>query len=669
MKKLKIILLFSLIIILGIRFYYNYNYFSIYNNGNNEIKGIVDSIKVNDTSTSIILKSKENILVKYYDSINIKIGDLILVKGTIKEPNGSKVFNLFNYKKYLLSKNIYKLIEVSSIEKIGESNNILYKIKNIIIERLNSINNAYLNMLILADNRVDDKIYESYQINGVVHLFSISGMHINLFSLILLKIFNMFFKDRRISYILTIIFLLGYMIIINTPSIIRSVLLFSFIYLCKIFKIKMKTLNILILILYLMLLINPNYIYDIGFQYSFLISFILIKYNYIYNKKNYIYKLILISLISTLVSFPITINNNFYINILSPICNLIFVPFVSLVIFPISLLVFIFPVINPLLSVLIDILEYLSLLFNKYSLILNFSYMNIYMIIIYYIIILSLLKNIKKIKIIILIIFLIIHYNIHLFNYTNNITMIDVGQGDSFLIELKNKEVILIDTGGNKYYDLATNIIIPYLNSIGIRKIDKLILSHGDFDHIGSALSLINNFNIKSIYMNSGNDNELENEIIKQATIKNISINKINRLKVNISGNIFYFLNNINIEENKDSLIMYTNLNNYGILFMGDSTKEEELEILNNYELDVDILKIGHHGSNTSSGDIFINNLKPRYALVSVGLNNRYNHPSKNVVDILKRNNVNTYYSSINGSVRFILKDNITIYTTMSLPR
>lgn len=128
-------------------------------------------------------------------------------------------------------------------------------------------------------------------------------------------------------------------------------------------------------------------------------------------------------------------------------------------------------------------------------------------------------------------------------------------------------------------------------------------------------------------------------------------------------------MNNINIEENKDSLIMYTNLNNYGILFMGDSTKEEELEILNNYELDVDILKIGHHGSNTSSGDIFINNLKPRYALVSVGLNNRYNHPSKNVVDILKRNNVNTYYSSINGSVRFILKDNITIYTTMSLPR
>lgn len=669
MKRLKIILLFSLTVILGIRFYYSYNHSSIYIDGYNEIKGTIDNIKYNESIINITLKSKENILVKYYDSINLKVGDIVLVKGIIKEPNSSKVFNLFSYKKYLLSKKIYKVIEASSIDKIDENKSILYKIKNTLIKRLNDTSNGYLNTLILGDNRVDNKIYESYQINGVVHLFSISGMHINLFSLILLKILNKIFKDRRISYILTIIFLLNYMFIINTPSIIRSVLLFTFIYLFKIFNIKIKTINILILIFYIMLLINPNYIYDIGFKYSFLISFVLIRYSYIYNKKNYIFKLFLISFISILISFPITINNNFYINILSPICNLFFVPFISFIIFPMSLLVFIFPILNPILLFLIDILEYISLLFSKYSLILNFSYMNIYMIIIYYLIVFSLLRNIKKIKIISLIIFLLFHYNIHLFNHTNSITMIDVGQGDCFLIELKNSEVILVDTGGNRYYDLATNTIIPYLNSLGIRKIDKLILTHGDYDHIGSAMSLINSFNVKSIYMNKGNDNELEKKIIDLANSKNINVNKINRLKMNISGNIFYFLNNINIEENKDSLIMYVNLNNYGILFMGDSTKEEELELLNNYELDVDILKIGHHGSNTSTSDIFINSLKPRYALVSVGLNNRYNHPSKSVIDILDDNNVNTYYSSIDGSVKLILKDNITIYTTMSLPR
>lgn len=656
MKKLKIILLFSLIVILGIRIYLVYNYSSIYSNGYISLKGVVTNIKYDNDITTITIKEKENILVKYYNHIELEIGDRINIYGEFKDPEVNKVFNLFNYKKYLLSKKIYKVLTAESITIIGRDNNILYKTKNLINKRLNSINNSYLYTLILADNRIDDKIYESYQINGIVHLFSISGMHINFFSLILLKIFNKIFNNKRIGYIITSLFLISYMLMIGTSSIMRSVLMFTFISLFKIFKIKVKTLYILILIFYILLFINPYYIYDIGFQYSFIISFILIKFNYLYKDKKYFTKLFIISLIATLASYPITINNNFYINPLSPIINLIFVPFISFIIFPMSIIIFIIPYFNNILIILINILENISLLITKYTLIINFGYMNIYMITIYYIILYSLLERVKIYKLIILLVFFLIHYNIHLFNLSNNITMINVSQGDSLLIEIKNHEVILIDTGGNIYYDISKNIIIPYLNSLGIRKIDYLILTHGDYDHMGSAEALIKNFKVSNIIMNSNNDNDLEKEIIYLTKDKNIKVHKYSKKKLRVNNNYLYFLNNSNIDENNDSLIIYTKLNNIGILLMGDATKEEEGVLLRDYNLDVDILKVGHHGSDTSSSKEFIDSVNPKYSLISVGKNNRYGHPKESILETLKNSKI--YRTDQDGSIEIKLNRN-----------
>lgn len=663
MKKLRIILLFSLVIILGIRIYLVYNYSSIHSNGYISINGVITNIKYDNDITTITIKEKENILVKYYDHIELKIGDKINVHGELKDPDINKVFNLFNYRKYLLSKKIYKIVVAESINIIGRDNNILYKLKNIIDKRLNSIDNSYLYTLILADNRIDDKIYESYQINGIVHLFSISGMHISFFSLVLLKLFNQVFKNKRIGYIITSLFLIGYMLIIGTSSIMRSVLMFVFLSLFKILKIKVKTLYILFLILYILLFINPYYIYDIGFLYSFIISFILIKFNYLYKDKKYFIKLLIISLLATIASYPITINNNFYINPLGPIINLVFVPFISFIIFPMSIITFIIPYFNDILIILIDILENISLLITKYTFTINFGYMNIYMIIIYYIVLYSLLNKIKIYKLIIIILFFLFHYNIHFFNYTNNITMINVSQGDSFLIEIKNHEVILIDTGGNFYYDISKNIMIPYLNSLGIRKIDYLVLTHGDYDHMGEAINLVEKFKVEKVIFNCGEFNELEQNLIKVLDKKNISYYSCIK-ELNIDDNKLYFLNNKDYRnENDNSSVIYTELNNHKFLFMGDAGVEVEEELIEKYNLkNIDVLKVGHHGSRTSSSEEFIDSINPKYSIISVGKNNRYGHPNMEVLNTLADSKI--YRTDQDGSIMFkIKKDKLKIET------
>lgn len=228
--------------------------------------------------------------------------------------------------------------------------------------------------------------------------------------------------------------------------------------------------------------------------------------------------------------------------------------------------------------------------------------------------------------------------------------MIDVGQGDSALIELPFFQGnILIDTGGSQYSDINKYVITPFLKSRGIKKIDYLILTHGDYDHMGASYELIKSYNVGKIIINSYEDNELEKKL------KNVYHFNKNTLKIN--NYTFYFLNTANRDENEDSLIIYTKLNNYKFLFMGDASINNEEYLLNTYNLNsIDFLKVGHHGSNTSSSKKFIDTIKPNNSLISVGKNNFYGHPSKEILNNLKNSNI--YRTDINGGIEIVLYKN-----------
>jgi len=660
LKKSKIILLFSIIIILTSFIRLKISTKSLYNLNETYIEGRIIEKKIYENRITFTVKGKEKILVNCYEcEINPNIGDYIKVNGTFKIPNKNTVFHLFNYQNYLKSKKINYIFTTKTIE-YAKTNSILYKLKNKIINRINNINNSYLNVFILGINELNDKIYSVYQNDGISHLFAVSGMHISLLTSILIFILNKLIKNKTIVFILISIFLVFYMFLTNfSPSVIRSSLLFIGITFNKIIKLNLKTLEILLIILNVLLIYNPYYFYNISFLFSFTISIYLIIFSDLFDKFNNCFiKTFLVSLVSFLVSFPIVINNFFTINILSPIVNVISVPFISFIIFPLSLLTFLFPILNNILLFTLNIFESISIFFSNISLNLDFGYMNIISIIIYYLIITSILVQFKTYKTIILILFLIIIYNINYFNIYPKITFIDVGQGDSTLLQLPfNKANILIDTGGNANYDLGNNTLIPYLESNNIKKLDYLIITHGDYDHMGEAIDLVENFRVEKVIFNCGEFNELEQNLIKVLDKRKIPYYSCIK-ELNIGDNKLYFLNNKDYDnENDNSSVIYTELNNYKFLFMGDAGVEVEDYLLKKYNLkNIDVLKVGHHGSKTSSGKEFINEIKPKYSIISVGKNNRYGHPNKEVLENLKSGNI--YRTDQDGSIMFKFKNN-----------
>ena len=238
------------------------------------------------------------------------------------------------------------------------------------------------------------------------------------------------------------------------------------------------------------------------------------------------------------------------------------------------------------------------------------------------------------------------------------IDFIDVGQGDSTIIRMNHKTII-IDTGGNPKKEglITTSIIKPYLKSKGINKIQTLIITHGDFDHMGEAINLVENLKVEKVIFNCGNYNYLEKELIKALNKKKIKYYSCIK-ELNIDNNKLYFLQtNIYDNENDNSNVIYTELNGYKYMFMGDASVTTEKEILSKYNLsNIDVLKVGHHGSRTSSSKEFINEINPKYSIISVGKNNRYGHPNKEALNNL--NNSKIYRTDRDGSIMFKIRNN-----------
>ena len=691
-KLLKKDYIYYLILIITIIFsvfrIYIFKPSSVYSGSENNFTGIINKIEIDGNKFNITIKTKETLIgtyyIKTYEEVkkiknNYKLGDTVKINGNLSKPNKNTIPNLFNYSEYLYNNKVFWTIKINYINKIKSNNNLFFKIKNYFIDRINNIGNSknYLFSFILGDSsKIDNKVKDSYQNNGISHLFAVSGMHVSLFMGIILFILEKLKCNQIHSNIIAIIFLLFYMFITNfSPSMLRAGILFILLTFNNIFKLSIKSTNIMILLLCIILIINPFLIFNIGFQFSYTISLFLIVFQSIITRQNnYFKKLLVVSIISFLISLPISIYNFYQVNLLGIFLNLLFVPLVSFIIFPLSLFTFIFPIFDNLLIVIINIMEYMSLLFNSINIFkLILAKTSFLIIIIYYVIIIYILygfkyKNYKGLFI--LIFMLIVHNNIGYFNSNIMITMIDVGQGDSILIVLPyNKGNILIDTGGKMDYkksdwmntnsnnNITKNSLIPYFKSIGIKKINNLLLSHGDYDHMGEAINLVENFKVEKVIFNCGEFNELEQELIKVLDKKKIPYYSCIK-ELNIDDNKLYFLNNKDYgNENNNSSVIYTELNNHKFLFMSDAGAEVESDLIEKYNLqDIDVLKVGHHGSKTSSSKLFINEINPKYSIISVGKNNRYGHPNKNILDNLKDSKI--YRTDEDGSIMFKIKNN-----------
>ena len=241
-----------------------------------------------------------------------------------------------------------------------------------------------------------------------------------------------------------------------------------------------------------------------------------------------------------------------------------------------------------------------------------------------------------------------------------SVHIIDVGQGDSIFIHTLKDKRILIDAGDEE----AEHTVYSYLKRKGVKKIDILIATHPDTDHIGSMDYIIDKFKISHFYMpDAKTDSEAFYNLLDSCKEKNLKIEyltKGDRLKIDSSTTMEILSpSTITDKNNLNSIVSLLNYKGYEFLFTGDAEKENESEILSSCNLpDIEFLKAGHHGSSSSSTDEFIEKLKPEAVAISCGYNNDYGHPHRSVLDTFRENGAVVYRTDKNGSLVFYCDEN-----------
>lgn len=229
---------------------------------------------------------------------------------------------------------------------------------------------------------------------------------------------------------------------------------------------------------------------------------------------------------------------------------------------------------------------------------------------------------------------------------------INVGQGDSILVQQGDKNMLL-DAGTNA----STSSLMSYLRSLNIKKLDYLVLTHPHEDHIGGADAVIKNFEIGSIYMPKITANTATfRDVVKAMNAKGLkAASPVPGTNFNLGQavcNILGPVNTVSGDLNTYSIVIKVTFGNNKFLFTGDAQSSNEQDMINKgFDLSADVLKLGHHGSHTSTTQNFLNKVNPEYAVISCGVDNDYGHPHKETMDRLKRMNITVYRTDESGTI------------------
>ena len=625
------------------------------------------------------LKNNKKVLINIKKSQQIdkiNYGDLIYLEGKLEIPKIATNYKGFDYRQYLKTKKIQGIVIADNVKilKAKYKNNLIYqmqkKIKAIIKEKLPSETGDLLLAILLGDKKdLSEQIQINFKNSNLSHMLAVSGAHVSYIIIGLTYITQNSIMGKRKARVFCIFFLIIFMAITNfTPSVTRACIMAILTLVSEILYKKADIYTNISISALIILLYNPYSLLDLGFQLSFGGTIGIVIFMRFIKKKqeepkllNYIKQMALVSICANIIIIPIIMNNfntvslTFLVsNILaSPILAIIVIVGFSIIIISIishslsNLLVF---WLNPILNLLIKISSFCSKLpFAKILVVTPY----IFNIIFYYTIILYLVNYnelkqfIKKETVILLSIILILsNFIFYILPQDLKIYFIDVGQGDSTLIVTPSKKTILIDGGGSESFDVGEKVLLPYLLDRRIRKIDYIMISHFDTDHCKGIFTVIENLKVKNIII-SKQAEKSENykkfkEIVANKKINIILVKAGDKIKIDkyIYFKILFPTEKLIMQNplNNNSIVSQLNYKSFKMLFTGDIEEIAEKEILNlqKDKLKSTILKVAHHGSNTSSTQEFINSVKPELALIGVGKNNTFGHPSECVVEKLR---------------------------------
>ncbi|HEY6435471.1 MAG TPA: DNA internalization-related competence protein ComEC/Rec2, partial [Ignavibacteriaceae bacterium] len=604
---------------------------------------------------------------------------------------------------YLKSKEIIGILNVSDLSSITITNsetnqfaNVIHQVRIAIDNQIKKYNSAetaaLLRGLLLADRGEINYETKMQFINaGVVHVLAVSGLHVGYIIMIFLFLFGRF--NIYLRSILTILGLICFMFITGVPpSVLRATVMATVLILAFLTNRSTNLINSISIAALLILIINPNEIYNPGFQLSFAavlaIGIILPYLNTLidgWNIQNKFLRGVIlfcaVSLSAQIGTLPFTLLYFSKFSVIALFANLIVIPAIGIIIASAisTLLVSVFlPFVAVYFASANDIFSAGIISLIKYSGELSFSYISIndYSIadlIIFYSMLTFLLYflprfNSMKSKMILMILIFINSFIYSSIDDTNllpdnylSVLMIDVGQGDSFLIKFPNGKTALVDAGNTtSLFDNGERIILPLLNYLEIKKIDYGIVSHVDSDHYSGFVSLILNGIIGEI-IKPELDTTLSKDIKFEKFIEKsgVPIKYFKEQKFEVGNTMLYFLYDKNIKSlsgkstNDRSGFFKLVYGETSFLFTGDAEKRIEKFYGNKYKkfLDSDVLKVGHHGSKTSSSEAFLEYVTPSLSLISAGFKNKFGHPSDEVIERLQTVGSSVFRSDLQKAI------------------
>ena len=642
-----------------------------------------DTLSVNGEQLSAVGKSNGQTYQVFYRLKSEKeqhffktTSQTLVLKGKINlsQATAQRNFQGFNYQSYLASQGIYRIAQIERLDQVVPQKSLsplafFHQLRRRALVHIQthfpSPMRHYMTGLLFGylDKEFDEQS-QLYTSLGIIHLFALSGMQVGFFlgwfryGLLRLGL------PKDYLFIVLLPFSLCYALMTGwTASVLRALVQSL---LAEFGIKKLDNMGITLLLLFLLL---PHYLLTVGGVLSCSYAFLLCLFDFedLSSLKKSIYTSLVLSLgILPFLTYyygtfqPVSL-------ILTAIFSIVFDSFllpVLTVFFALSGLV-IFSQINPLFEWMESFLTWIQswigqpLILGKPSLF-QFGLMIAVLILLF-----DFWKK-PQFRICLLMIFgLLMVWVKH--PLTNEVTVVDVGQGDSIFLRSMKGDTILIDVGGKVTFGTkekwqessqtsnAEKTLIPYLQARGVSQIDYLVLTHTDTDHIGDLEEVAKCFKIKEICVSQG-------ALTKPSFVKRLRTIKcpVHTLKAGdklpmMGSNLqVLYPNKVGDGGNNDSIVLYGKLLGSSFLFTGDLEKEGEEELMASYPtLRASVLKAGHHGSKGSSSEAFLDQLHPSLALVSAGENNRYKHPNDETLERFKQRHIKVLRTDKDGAIRF----------------
>ena len=601
-----------------------------YPSNKNTYQGVVYTAKEN----YFLFNSGGERLYVYKKGHQYDIGDYLTIQGKKEDLSFTTIESSFDFEEYLNKKGIFKSLEAKSI-KVNFSNPIrITNRRNKLLDNFNDEEKSLIGSILFSDGG-DSDLVTSIRDLHLARFLAASGIFISAFHAGFKRILTRFMKDKW-AELISLGILSLYTIFTFPRFTVIKIMLFLIIRWINEYPLKRKFsyLTLLSGLGIFCLLCNHYLARQDGFILGFLIPLISYLSRYIFKKhkiKHWAIRYLIIYLI--FIPFEALYYNK--IVILAMPLQIVFSPLFILISF-ISLLCFYYVPIYPFLKLLIKWLGGITTFISPLSFGINLPAFNQILAFIYFAIYLLWLFYLAKGFVPLYRAFLILDLallTIHVLPIqnaiSNEVNFINVGQGDCTLIRNKNKTV-LIDTGGLTYMDVANESLVPFLRKKRIYKIDAVIITHYDYDHYGALSSLMKSYKVSAIY---------DYNSTFPVTAGNLTFNNYN------------YYGRGDEENNKSLVISFSNCNK-DFVIMGDAPTYVEKEIMKNTSsIKCDILKVGHHGSNTSTCEEWLKYLEPKEAIVSCGKNNKFGHPNKEVVTLLNRYKIKIRRTDIEGTI------------------